>query len=130
MTNPASVEDVKKGMERPLTADELTAAATWLDRSWNIVRAEIPGVEARMELDDSLPGHLDEADVVDVLASMVERKLRNPDGRRQWGDDTYNETIDTTISSGQLYLTDDEKRRLGPRAQVVEGGIYSLQMER
>lgn len=57
-------------------------------------------------------------DVKDVIENMVVRVAKNPSGYRQFGIDDFQATIDSAISTGQLYVSDDERRRLvGPRAR-------------
>lgn len=125
MDNPAKISDVTGSFERPLTTGETAAATKWLDRAWRILRDEIPGVVGRLTLAEGNALHLDEESVVEVLVAMVERKLRNPDGIRQWSDDTYGQTVDTTLSSGQLYITAEERSRLAPQ-NTSGGGFYSI----
>lgn len=55
------------------------------------------------------------ADVVgSVVEDMVIRVAKNAAGYRQRTIDDYSVTIDTALSSGALYLSDDERDRLCP----------------
>lgn len=128
MDNPAGITDVTDGFERPLTSYEEKAAKKWLDEAWVILQLEIPGIGSRTNLADTAPGYLTVEAIVTVLAAMVRRVLRNPGGRRSWGEDTYQETIDTALSSGELYVSDIERARLAPAA--VSGGMYSIGLSR
>jgi hypothetical protein len=84
-----------------------------------------------MALGQDQPGHLDTEDVIQVLAWMVIRVLRNPEALRQWSDDTYNQTVDTALSSGLLYITDEELADLMPTAPGLPGnGMYSIPLGR
>jgi hypothetical protein len=131
MANPASIQDVIDRFERPLTTDEQRAGAKWLDDAWRKVKRNVPAVEARMALGQDQPGHLDTEDVIQVLAWMVIRVLRNPEALRQWSDDTYNQTVDTALSSGLLYITDEELADLMPTAPGLPGnGMYSIPLGR
>lgn len=117
MTNPiADIERLKKSFERPLVeTDDLreeSAATQWLDDAWGLVLDEIPGAERRLGLPSDDPGHLSKDRVARVMVAAVIRVLRNPDARRQLGEDTYQETIDAAVSSGQLYISEAERGRL------------------
>lgn len=117
MVNPiADIERLKSAFERPLVENaelrEETAAAQWLDDAWGIVLDEIPGVERRLALADGDPRKLRRETVARVMVAAVTRVLRNPDARRQLGEDTFQETIDAAVSSGQLYITEAERGRL------------------
>jgi hypothetical protein len=117
MTNPvADIERLKKSFERPLVESaelkEESAATQWLDDAWGIVQDEIPGVIRRMALNEADPSHLRRESVARVMVAMVIRVLRNPDARRQLGEDTFQETVDAAVSTGQLYISEVERGRL------------------
>lgn len=48
--------------------------------------------------------------VVFVVSAMVLRVLKNPESKRQESIDDYAWTRDTAVSSGALYVSDDELR--------------------
>ncbi len=135
MPNPvANIERLEAAFERPLVETtelrERSAASQWLDDAYGIVCEEVPGVAARMGLPESDPGHLSAGRVARVVVAMVIRVLRNPDARRQLGEDTYQETIDAAVSTGQLYLTEAERGRLlagaaGDTAGALPG-VYNV----
>jgi hypothetical protein len=84
-----------------------------------------------MSLASTDPGHLDVDDVNRVVCWMVIRVLRNPEALRQWSDDTYNQTVDTALSSGLLYMTDEDKADLAPYAPGLPvNGMYSIPLGR
>lgn len=124
--NPATAADVV--LERPLTATETAAVPGWLDQAWTILQGDVPGIPARMALTPSAPTWLDPDLVIQVLAAMVERKLRNPDGLRSFTIDDVVNTVDATLSTGQLYSTPDERARLS--VPVPRGGLFSIQLGR
>lgn len=124
--NPATPEDVV--LERPLTPTEEAAVPAWLDQAWTILQGDVPGIPARMNLAPSAPTWLDQDVVVQVLAAMVERKLRNPDGLRSFTIDDTTNTVDATLSTGQLYSTPDERARLA--VPVPGGGAFSIALGR
>jgi hypothetical protein len=122
--NPALRADVENTFERPLTSEELRVVQPWLNQAWTILTLTVPGVDVRMAAASAGTGSLPREAVVQVLVAMVERKLRNPDGLRSWNGDDYTETIDSTLSSGQLYPTPAEIARLSVR--IPSSGIYSI----
>lgn len=135
MTNPiADIERLKNAFERPLveTAElrEESAASQWLDDAWGIIQDEIPGVVRRLALDVTEPAYLREDSVARVMVAMVVRVLRNPDARRQLGEDTYQETVDQAVSSGQLYISETERGRLLAGAEGATAaylpGVYNV----
>lgn len=135
MTNPvAELARLENAFERPLVeTDELkerSAATQWLDDAWGIVQDEIPGVVRRLSMPEFDPSHLRTESVARVIVAMVIRVLRNPDARRQLGEDTYQETVDQAVSSGQLYITEAERGRLlasaeGDVSQFLPG-VYNV----
>lgn len=122
--NPALRADVEATFERPLTTDELRVVQPWLNQAWLILTLTVPGVDVRMTVSPTEAGSLPREAVVQVLVAMVERKLRNPDGLRSWNGDDYQETVDSALSSGQIYPTADEISRLSVKVQSA--GIYSI----
>lgn len=126
MQNPASLADVRDSMERPLTSDEERVVPQWLDKAWRELNRVVPGIAARNALPHTEPTYLDSADLVDVLVAMVERKVRNPAGTREWRGDDYSETVDAALSSGQIYVSEQERASLMPPAPTYGGGIYSI----
>lgn len=126
MDIPIGLESIRNTIERPLTADEERTIPNWIDRAWRILQREVPGIPARVDLPDTDPGYLTSEEVGDVLTSMVERKVRNAAGLRSWGGDDYNQVIDSELSSGKIYVTDDEKAALATKPLGSSGGIYSI----
>ncbi|OJU41818.1 MAG: hypothetical protein BGN97_03710 [Microbacterium sp. 69-10] len=135
MTNPvADIARLEKSFERPLVESaelkERSAATQWLDDAWGIVQDEIPGVVRRMALPEDDPAYLRTESVARVVVAMVIRVLRNPDARRQLGEDTFQETIDAAVSTGQLYISETERGRLlasaeGDVSQFLPG-VYNV----
>lgn len=126
MDNPATLADVQDTIERPLTTDEERVIPVWLDRAWRTLIREVPGIAFRNALQPDDPEYLAWDDVKDVVVAMVERKVRNADGLRTWGGDDYNQTVDAALSSGQLYVTAQERASLMPRDVTTANGIYSI----
>lgn len=131
MDNPADLQKVKDAIERPLTVDEERVVPNWLGKAWRILQREVPGIPARVALEPGSDSHLSTDDVADVVVAMVERKLRNPDGLRSYSADDFDQTIDSTLSSGQIYVTEAEKASLAPRGlSYGGGGIFSIPLSR
>lgn len=130
MENPASPQDVLDFVERPLTADEERVLPKWLAFAWRELNRVVPGISARnaKPLDDPL--YLDENDIRDVLVAMVERKIRNPGGTREWRGDDYSEVIDSELSAGKIYVTEAERQKLMPPAPTYGNAIYSIPLGR
>lgn len=130
MSNPAAITDVTNSFERPLTTDEQRVVPAWLNLAWSRFKKAIPGVEARMMLPEDASGFVDIADVALVLAEMVIRRLRNPDALRTWNDDTYGQTIDKELSSGKIYVTEDERAQFALPGEGMQNGMYSIPLSR
>lgn len=135
MTNPvADIARLESAFERPLVESaelkERSAATQWLDDAWGIVQDEIPGVIRRLELGEGDTARLRTDSVARVVVAMVIRVLRNPDARRQLGEDTFQETVDQAVSSGQLYISEVERGRLlaGAEGDVAAylPGVYNV----
>ena len=120
MPNPVIVADIEARW-RPLTAAEETVAEAYLDDAWAVVLSQVPGIEARMAA-----GTLSLDLVVKVVAAMVLRIMRNPDGVRQWSVDDASFTRDQALSAGLLYLADSERTELMPRASSYGSGAYFI----
>lgn len=122
MLNPAFVGDVSDRW-RPLSVQEEDTIQFWLEDAWGILQVDSPGLVSRIE-----SGSTDLAVVVSVLCYAVIRKAKNPDTWRQGSvsidDAARSFTLDTTISSGELYFTPDELRRVGGSGQ--RGRAFSI----
>ena len=108
MTNPATVDDVVSRF-RPLTTAEQVVAQTLLGDAWEMLLGRRPNLEA-----DITSGAISEATVVRVVANMVIRVLRNPDGYLQESIDDYTYRRDAVVSTGLLHLTPDELADITP----------------
>jgi hypothetical protein len=100
-------EDVAAGW-RPLTEAEVIAATGLITEAQIILGATITDL-------DSKSGDL----VKLVIAKMVRRVLKNPEGFRikDMGIDDYREggTVDSSLSTGELYVAAEELLWLGVR---------------
>jgi len=119
-----------------VTAADLRAAAYGVDiPAGAAIDAQITVLitKATTRIDDAVPslaarvldGSVVEAVVQDVIEDMVLRVVKNPKSLRSLGLDDFQATIDQAVSTGMLYLSDDERARLLPhgRANLQVGTI-------
>ncbi len=105
--NPATTDDVADRW-RPLTPSETQVARVLLDDAWLDLTTQVPSLDSRLDAATLAP-----ALVVRVLASMVLRVLRNPDGKVQESIDDYAYRRADAVADGLLYAAADEVRLLG-----------------
>lgn len=106
--NPATVADIEARW-RPLTPQQTTNATAYLDDAWAMLLSRRPRLE-----DDISNGEIAEANVVRVVAAMVLRILRNPEGKESEQIDDYKYTRSELTSSGLLHVTADELADITP----------------
>jgi hypothetical protein len=98
-------EDIAAGW-RPLTDAEVVTAQGLIEEASVLLHIEVPNVDS-----------LDEAIVRFVAARMVRRVLKNPGGYRIRNEsvDDYSDggTIDSALSTGELYVSEQELGWLG-----------------
>ena len=102
MANPVLISDLEARF-RPLAGTEIAQAQALLDDAWVILLSRRPSLDAEIG-DGSVRPDLVRA----IVAAMVVRVLRNPNGVRQWSVDDYSETRDNSVAAGSLYVSDDE----------------------
>ena len=108
--NPATSADLQARSFRTLTADELAVGQVLLGDAWALVLSARPSVADR--LDAALGNTVFEGLVRQILCAMVLRVLSNPGGKLEERQDDYQYRLDSAVSSGALYLSDDELARL------------------
>lgn len=100
--------DVASGW-RPLTDAELFAAPGLIEEAFVALRASVADLDSK-----------DEGTVKLVIKKMVRRVLKNPDGLRvrEMGIDDYREggTVDSSLSTGEIYVSAGELAWLGARS--------------
>ena len=101
----ATSADVEVALLRPLSEVETAYVPALLEKALRVIAREVGS------LDDADAGFLDT--VTDVQAEMVARRLRNPDGVRSEGDGQYQYSLDGSLASGKLELTDGDRKALG-----------------
>lgn len=119
-TSPAVVADVEARFPRPLTEAEQSFTQSLLDDAWSLALDSVADLEARYA-----SGLVRPESAVRVLCAMVLRVLRNPEGKKQESIDDYSWTRDNAVSSGLLYLSDDERSQLGS-ALAGERGAFTI----
>lgn len=117
-------------IERPLTDDEERVIPNWLDLAWRKLQDEIPGIPDRMVMEPESILFLTSQTVADVVVAMVERKVQNPSGRRSFTTEDYTEVVDSTLSSGRIYVSDEDRKALQPKIHVANDGFYSIPLGR
>lgn len=117
MANPATVAHIQERW-RSLAGTDLIRAETYLQAAWEVLTAEVPGLDDRLTAET-----VSEALVVHVLCEMTLRVLRNPEGKLEETIDDYRYRRDRLVSSGVLYVTPEEVSYLTPsgykRAKTV-----------
>jgi len=113
-------DDIEKEW-RPLTEQESTITPGLSNKAWIRIVARFP---------DTHDSGVDEGVIKDVMVSMIVRVLKNPDGARviseSIDDSTDSRTLDSTIASGEMYISADELAMLTPAAVVPSYGMYVL----
>lgn len=120
MPNPVSPFDVAERW-RPLSETELALTTVLLDDAWSYLKARVATLEDRVTA-----GTLDTGIVTAVVAAMVLRVLKNPDGKSEESIDDYRYRRDTAVSAGMLYATSDELALLRPPSTALTGGSVRL----
>lgn len=103
-----SVQVSKSDIEdrwRPLSATEATVATTIIADALALLSTRRPLLG-----DELAAGLVTEDNVVAVVAAMVLRVLKNPDGKGEESIDDYRYKRDAAIASGVLYVSEDELR--------------------
>ena len=104
MTSLVIVDDLEARW-RPLTPDEKVVAQAMINDAMVLLTVRRPTLLA-----DVAAGLVTAESVVLVVCAMVLRVLKNPESKRQESIDDYSWTRDTAVSSGALYVSDDELR--------------------
>lgn len=107
MAGPATINDLKARSFRPLSEQEETVGGVLLEDAWALILGQLPSAGDR--LTDTGFVSL----VKQVQCAMVLRVIKNPDGLLSEQIDDYQYRRDSAISTGALYLSDDERALLG-----------------
>lgn len=110
---------------RPLTTAEASTIPGLSNSAWIRVVAAVPGIDSF-----TTAGTVTEATVKDVMVSMIVRVLKNPDSARIINEsiDDYTDarTLDSAISSGELYVSAFEISMLVPAPVLPVNGVYVM----
>ncbi len=122
----ADYEDVQ-GIWRTLTDDEIITVTARIGEASQMIRDEVPlinglDVDERITLASNETGYLNPATVRNVVVSMVERVVVPARFVRQESstvdDGSESRTIDASVSSGEMFISPMELRRLMGRRVV------------
>lgn len=124
MADFATISDLEAGW-RPLSASERIRAAGLLAKASRTIRADAPGIDARIAADT-----LDAALVGDIACDLVRRILtvptdQQPATQASQSAGPFSASITFANPTGDMYLTKAERRRLGisrQRAGFVDMG--------
>lgn len=110
----ATWQDVESRLlGRTLSPDEQATVTIWIEDLSSDIRKRIPDVDARVAEDPDFANT-----VKRVITASIKRVLDNPKGLRQRtvsiDDYSTTETVDTTASSGALFVSDEDWGLLTP----------------
>jgi hypothetical protein len=114
---------------RPLRPREAATIAGKSRTAWTRVVADTPDIVGKLTASPQLVA----TDTVkSVMVSMIVRVLKNPDSARQQSravdDWSKSQTLDTSISSGEMYVSEYEHGLLNPKTEVPEYGAYVVSL--
>lgn len=119
MPNPTIIADLEARW-RPLSDLEKVNAQALLDDAWALL------VGRRLDLEvDIAEDKVSTENVVRVVAAMVLRVMRNPDGFTSESLDDYTYRRDAVIASGVLHVTPEE---LGDLTPARKGRRHSVRL--
>lgn len=108
MSNPATIFDIELRW-RSLSDAETQVATELIEDAWSMILGRRPNLEA-----DMTAGTVTTRNVVRVIASMVLRVLRNPDGKSEEAIDDYSFKRDASAATGALHVTPEELADITP----------------
>jgi hypothetical protein len=108
MANPVGIADIEARW-RPLNTQQAVNANAYIDDAWAMLLGRRPNLET-----DLGEGTVSRDNVVRVVATMVLRILRNPEGKDSEQIDDYKYTRHELVASGMLHVTSDELADITP----------------
>ena len=102
-----TVQDVEAEWNQQVPDGSLVHVQRLIEKAERLLVRRIPDLADRIDDD-----RLTEADVVDVVCSMVLRVLRNPTGFRSESAGDYSYSADAASASGRIQLLPSERRLL------------------
>lgn len=115
---PSSLRTAAFGVDVPDGATVDLQLTALIDKAERRIADKIPSLAARVA-----SGDVQTATVQGVIEDMVLRVVKNPRSLRTLGLDDFQATIDSSVSTGMLYITDDEIGLLSPRVRSRVGSI-------
>ena len=122
MTTPADIRSIAYGITIPDGTEVNRSIQALIDKAENLLESELPFLSAWVA-----DGRIADATVSGVVQDMVLRVMKNPHAWRQVSIDDGSATIDTSTSSGLLYLSAAERARLTP-ASRRRGRVGSVRL--
>lgn len=113
------VQDVELEWGQSVAAENVLFVGWQIEKAERLIASKVRDLAAR--LDDDL---ITEQDIRFVVAAMVVRVLRNPEGKQAETAGDYSYQLSAGARSGQMYLTADERALLGGRR-----GAQSLKLD-
>ncbi|MFC3299634.1 hypothetical protein FJV46_10675 [Arthrobacter agilis] len=114
---------------RPLSPAETAVVPGLAEQAWvrMLAHPRLSDLEAKL---DANPPTVSVATVKSVIASMVIRVLKNPESARQISkshdDWSRSQTLDSSISTGELYVNDRELDLLDPPPEYSTPGMFVI----
>lgn len=115
---PDAIREAAYGLNIPEGSDADIQLMALIDKAGTRLASRMPSIQRRLDA-----GTLDPEVVQGVVEDMVLRVIRNPTARRSIGLDDFQETIDTSTSTGLLYVSEDELALLRPPSRRRVGSI-------
>lgn len=112
-----TVQDVEAEWNQQVPDGSLVHVQWLIDKAERLLARRIPDLAARIADE-----RLTQADVVDVVCSMVLRVLRNPTGFRSESAGDYSYSADSASASGRIELLPSERRLL----VGGQGGAFTI----
>lgn len=114
--NPFAEPSDLAAIWRPLSAEEIPVAIARLDQASRKIRREIPPIDGKTLDERIAAGLLTPDDVKDVAVEMVKRVMALPSYIRQQSvtvdDATKSQTVDSSVSSGVMFIAPEERASL------------------
>lgn len=102
MTDYATPQDIA-AVWRPLTSEEQAIVAGVITQASNKLRAKLPRIDTII-LDDPFKTAL----AKDAVVNAVIRRFQNMDGVLEFTLDDYRERRDASVSTGKVYIDDND----------------------
>ena len=123
LVTPNDIREAAYGFEIPAGEAVDTKLNKLIAKAGERILGAYPTILDRLAAESIQPGA-----VKGVIEDMVLRVARNPNGYRQVSIDDYNRTIDTALSSGQLYISDQEAELLAPPSKSKTRGARTARL--